>query len=421
MMIPLKYFVFATITLLLTISCPGNTRLWNHHPSTSSTTTTGTTTTGTTNDMTSNDMKIHVYIVMELLTIYLATLAMFIVVHYSDPGFLTKEMIDRLSTTTAITTTTTIEDPNTIIEMTRINLDVEYATTTTTAPLIITHNNSTGNNNAMPADNENDDTVSLLESTIINTVTNQEASSQLLVVVDQYVTHRRRKYCTICHIQPLIRSHHCKICQRCVATFDHHCILIGVCIGERNRTRFYIFLLIQAIGFYYCTSIITTSTLGFTTILFPETTTMTTTHHSYVYYYCDAIRVIAAKLMIYPLTLIAYIMLGLHTFFVITNLTTFECTKGPKHLDYLENTEETMDLPFYRGIIQNIYLCCRGDDVCHTSRSRCRLVTCGSQPSTSSPPRTTWTPTLWNKPGPIIRDSPDWWNHPWKNKYWSCC
>jgi len=32
-----------------------------------------------------------------------------------------------------------------------------------------------------------------------------------------------------------------------------------------------------------------------------------------------------------------------------------------------------------------------------------------------------WTPTLWQRPGPVIHDSEKWWKHPWQNKYWSCC
>jgi hypothetical protein len=32
-----------------------------------------------------------------------------------------------------------------------------------------------------------------------------------------------------------------------------------------------------------------------------------------------------------------------------------------------------------------------------------------------------WTPVLWYPPGKIVRDSEDWWEHPWQNKYWSCC
>jgi hypothetical protein len=32
-----------------------------------------------------------------------------------------------------------------------------------------------------------------------------------------------------------------------------------------------------------------------------------------------------------------------------------------------------------------------------------------------------WRPTVWQPPGPIVRDSEKWWEHPWQNKYWSCC
>jgi hypothetical protein len=28
---------------------------------------------------------------------------------------------------------------------------------------------------------------------------------------------------------------------------------------------------------------------------------------------------------------------------------------------------------------------------------------------------------VWKMPMSIDRESEDWWNHPWQNKYWSCC
>ena len=53
------------------------------------------------------------------------------------------------------------------------------------------------------------------------------------------------KYCTICHLDMPLRTKHCKKCNYCVATHDHHCPWVGNCIGERNKARFYYYLLVQ--------------------------------------------------------------------------------------------------------------------------------------------------------------------------------
>lgn len=125
----------------------------------------------------------------------------------------------------------------------------------------------------------------------------------------------------------------------------------------------------------------------------------------------DALRVVTSKLYLYPLTLVAWIMLGLHTFFLLCNVTTFEFTKGPRHIDYLQGTED-MDFPFSQGCVGNIRLCCISDTLCNSTKL------CLGHRQENHP---RWKPVLWQKPGKIIRDSPDWWNHPWQNKYWSCC
>ena len=464
----LRYFVLATMAVLITVTCPGNTQLWT----TTTTITPLLNTLSTTNEEnnSTNTTFIRYRIVLPIFLAYIAALIMFVIVHYSNPGVLTKDVMDHVFVVLAvvqqqqqqqqqeshnnvisITPTTTMDDDptptTTTIEMTRIsqreespaNLqspppppngniddddddddivdDVEAITLphfTTSNKLYLNHHHHPTtvkddgpNHTRLENDNEDDTTVSLLP--LVTT-------SPPLPRQPLQLYYCREKYCTTCQIQPLIRSHHCKICQHCVATFDHHCVFMGVCIGEGNRCQFYIFLLCQSIGFYLCTSIISTSSLGFTTILFPKISSSSSS------IYLEAVRVIMAKLYVYPLTIVAYIMLGLHTFFVITNLTTFECTKGPSHLDYLQNTEETMDLPFYRGIFQNIYLCCTSDDLCHHSRTTIGSCWYGrNYRYCQRLPARPWIPILWEKPGPIVRDSPDWWNHPWKNKYWSCC
>lgn len=204
-------------------------------------------------------------------------------------------------------------------------------------------------------------------------------------------TNTRRKVCEVCQLAPPLRSHHCKICQRCVATYDHHCPLVGTCIGERNRVAFSWFLLVQAASFALLCHIMGSSRLGVGTLL---STTATNVESM------DAARVLISKLYLYCLTTAAYCMLGIHTCLIMGNITTFEFIKGPRHLEYLRGTRD-MDLPFSRGgCIGNVgRLCCSNNN--------------NGGPS--------WKPTLWSPPGKIVRDSEDWWEHPWQNKYWSCC
>jgi hypothetical protein len=136
----------------------------------------------------------------------------------------------------------------------------------------------------------------------------------------------RRKMCETCGFAPPLRSHHCKICNKCVATFDHHCIFIGTCIGERNHCRFWWFLFSQLIGFGVCCITVSSSTMH----LFPLQR--------------QSLLLLGTKLYLYPLFIIAVIIWVAHTIFAITNLTTFECSKG-RNIDYLRGTRE-FDMPF---------------------------------------------------------------------------
>ena len=199
----------------------------------------------------------------------------------------------------------------------------------------------------------------------------------------------RRKVCDRCMFAPPLRSHHCKECDRCVATFDHHCHFLGTCIGERNHLRFLIFVFLQLFGSIECCKAVNASEYG----LFPFLR-----HFS-----VQSAVVILAKCYLYTVLVSTLILAVTHTFFALSNGTTFETIKASR-LEYLKGTE-SFDMPFSKGFIENTRLfCCDRDALCDKLHSR-----------------TPWRPKLWHPPGKIIRDSEDWWEHPWQNKYWSCC
>ncbi len=56
--------------------------------------------------------------------------------------------------------------------------------------------------------------------------------------------------CPECEVIRTPRSRHCNICNRCVDRFDHHCPWINNCIGIRNHSVFYLFIIGQFV--YIC-------------------------------------------------------------------------------------------------------------------------------------------------------------------------
>ena len=224
----------------------------------------------------------------------------------------------------------------------------------------------------------------------------QQEDEDLKTVDPPLFQGTRRKFCDACQFAPPLRAHHCKLCNRCVATYDHHCPLVGNCIGERNRATFWLFLLVQAVSFFLLCHVMGSSRLGVVTLLQNQASTEDV---------FDALRVLVSKAYLYTLTFMAYSMLLVHTLLAMGNVTTFEFRKGPRHLDYLRGTKD-MDLPFSRGgCVGNVGRLCCSSTPCSTEQQQ-QLV---------------WKPTLWAAPGKIVRDSEDWWEHPWQNKYWSCC
>jgi len=51
------------------------------------------------------------------------------------------------------------------------------------------------------------------------------------------------EYCPNCLIKINYRTKHCIICEKCIDEFDHHCFWVGNCIGKKNFSLFFVFLI----------------------------------------------------------------------------------------------------------------------------------------------------------------------------------
>ena len=376
-----RYVSLSTVAVLLTITCPGNTCLW---------TSSGKNTTVAGGKRGEHELQYNE--LAKIIAIYVLVETAFFVLSNSDPGYLTAEMLsNHLDDDDGLSLLVGYEDNNKEEDgPQQQNLEDEEEKDVEKTSLTLDKAATRSRHFSSSAKNHNVGTLMNDATAVVDPLSKQTHSDDDKSTNNEYFFQgTRRKICEICQFAPPLRSHHCRQCNRCVATFDHHCNLIGKCVGERNHCRFWYFLVLQYAGFWICCNVVGSSQLGLTTLLFHQQD-----------FGWDAMQVVIAKLYLYPLTAFAFIMLIIHTVFSISNSTTFECNKGPRHLEYLKGTRE-MDLPFSKGIRHNLRaFCCQRDGAVAT---------------------TPWKPTLWQAPGRIVRDSEDWWEHPWQNKYWSCC
>jgi hypothetical protein len=124
------------------------------------------------------------------------------------------------------------------------------------------------------------------------------------------------------------------------------------------------------------------------------------------------------RMYMYPLFFSVLLIWIIHTFLVLGNVTTFELTKGSEHIDYLYGTS-MLDFPFGKGLCSNLRTFIMRDDIAVWFVRHCSKV--GSMSNNTIDETNEWVPMVWKMPMSIDRESEDWWNHPWQNKYWSCC
>ena len=165
------------------------------------------------------------------------------------------------------------------------------------------------------------------------------------------------KTCTKCNISHLpLRSHHSSRCGYCIATFDHHCGMIGACIGESNHLKFLLFLLTQSINLLL-------SLIG----LFETISNLLNKNNENYFLIPPSVFIVTFLLLFY--FVFCSVLLGFHSYLILTNQTTFEIYH-PTKCEYIElfrqekkkiSKSKSINLPlsyayhpFDQGYIKNI-------------------------------------------------------------------
>ena len=314
----LRYFGLATLAVVLALTCPDTTLYIDHEQA-------------LTKNGTTSSRNIPWMFLFQATVMHISTMILLLLLNGSDPGRL-KDLGELL------------ED----VEQETLLMAMEQNSENRDENMIVAATDSSTMNYRRSS--SKDDTHTLVDnsSPANGPTTNHSEEKHDMDSTANAVSHpttlfhgTRRRYCPTCRLSPPLRSHHCKQCNCCIATFDHHCEFLGTCIGERNHARFWWFLLCQAISFSFLCHVVGSSRWGVTTFLFPPTITNDEDALSVL----TVLRVVVAKCYLYPIRWVAWIMVFLHTFMALSNSTTFEFSKGPRHLEYLQGTKLS-DLPF---------------------------------------------------------------------------
>ncbi|KAJ8601188.1 hypothetical protein CTAYLR_003216 [Chrysophaeum taylorii] len=201
---------------------------------------------------------------------------------------------------------------------------------------------------------------------------------------------------------PPMRAAYCRVVKRWMRvfyTYDHYCPLVSAPIGERNRFRFWLFLLAQTLS------------LGQAAVLAAREESV---RWNDIFDGVETALVVGLALWLVFIAVAIFFLF--HTFLALTNITSHEFLRAST-LDYLHNTED-FDLPFSRGLCGNIRTFIFQARTVELLSSKLSFTQDGLVAALCC---RKWKPIPWVRSIFIDRDSEDWWNHPWQNRFWSCC
>jgi hypothetical protein len=355
--------------------------------------------------------RIHLLALIKLTICTIMLIVLFLNLQGSDPGYLTSHVMSRFNDALTSDETLASDDSQQInnntdkmdcdTSQTMVDDDIERQSFLEPLP-----------KSPLP---DTKDVTPLASSSSHETTT--IFSSHPSSTISSLYPHARRKYCHTCHHSPPLRSHHCNVCKSCIATFDHHCKFLNTCIGERNHFRFWIFCILNILCFHLALNIVkSSSSSGDDDDHHRSRLTTSDTNESLSL--VSMIVHFIARMYMYPLFGSVVLIWIIHTILGMGNVTTFELTKGSVHIDYLYGTN-MLDFPFGRGLWCNLRTFIMRDDIAVWFVRLCSRA--GSMSNNTINETNEWVPMVWKMPISIDRESEEWWNHPWQNKYWSCC